>query len=134
MNLTHVGLIEQHAPTGEYVDDDETVPQRAWQPVAEGPCRYEPEGQPFVREEMGGRVYKEARTHWQPWTVGEADGGAYECTVGAGDNWRLTLEGIDGVFAIAAAPKVHSSGAGAPSHVTIEVERVDASDLGGDQQ
>ena len=131
VNPTHIGAIEQYAATGDYVDDAETVPEREWQAVAEGPCRYEPQGQPFVREEQGGRIYTEARTKWQPWTVGELDDGVYECDVGAGDNWRLTLEGIDGIFAIAEQPKVHSSAYGQPSHVTIEIERVDPSELGG---
>lgn len=140
INPTHVGTIEQYAETGDYVDDAETIPVRDWETALEAPCKYEPEGQPFQREDAGGRVYKEARTHWAPYDVGEMvdisdeeepKNLQYELAIGAGDNWRLTLEGIDGVFAIRELPKVHSSGPGQPTHVTIEIERVDPSELGG---
>lgn len=139
INPTHIGKIEQQVETGEFVNDTGTIPEKEWQTVTEGPCKYEPEGQPFVREEMGSRVYKEARTHWAPYTVGEMVDVSeeeqpakqqYQLDIGAGDDWRVTIEGINGVFAIREMPKMHSKAYQAPAHVTIEVERVDPSELG----
>ncbi|WEL29852.1 hypothetical protein [Haloferax volcanii] len=134
--LTHKATIEHYQETGETVGDGAggTISVKDWVSVADGvPCRYEPAGQGYVREDQGGRVYESPRVYFPPRAVGEmvdvsADDDPadyeYELDVDAGDDYRLTLEAVDGVFTLS-DPDVHYSGPQRPSHVVIEVERID---------
>lgn len=134
--LTHLATIEEFQETGETEDDGMggTVPVEEWEIVVEDePCRYEPEGQGYVREDQGGRVYETPRVYFPPYGVGsmidvsEEDDPAdyeYQLDVDVGDDWRLALEGVDGTFALS-DPDVHYEGPQRPSHVVIEVERTD---------
>lgn len=135
--LTHLATIEHYAETGQTIDDGAggTIPQKEWTTVVDGqPCRYEPEGQGYVREDQGGRVYESPRVYLPARSVGSmADVSAvgddaeyeYELEIDTGDEWRLTLAGVDGTFSLS-DPDVHYKGPQRPSHVVIEVERVDA--------
>ncbi|QLG63084.1 hypothetical protein [Halorarum salinum] len=137
--LTHLGTIEHYQATGETVDDGAggTIPQKDWVTVVDGvPCRYEPEGQGYVRQDQGGRVYESPRVYFPARSVGEmvdVSGAEEEATyeyqldVAAGDDYRLTLDAVDGVFALS-DPDVHYEGPNRPSHVIIEVERIDPED------
>ena len=137
--LTHIGTIEHLQETGDTVDDGAggTIPVEEWTKVVDAlPCRYEPGGQGYVREDQGSRVYESPRVYFPARTVGQmvdVSGAVEEATyeyqldVVAGDDWRLTLEGVDGTFALS-DPDVHYEGPNRPSHVVIEVEQVDPED------
>jgi hypothetical protein len=138
--LTHLATIEEYQETGDTVDDGMggTVPVEDWTVVVEDePCRYEPEGQGYVREDQGGRVYESPRVYFPARAVGsmvdvsdEGDPADYEfqLDIGTGDDWRLTLAGVTGTFALS-DPDVHYEGPNRPSHVVIEVERIDPEDV-----
>jgi hypothetical protein len=126
--LTHLATIEQYAETGETIDDGAggTIPVEEWTTVVDGqPCRYEPAGQGYVREDQGGRVYESPRVYFPARAVGSIDAPAsqYELNIDEGDDWRLSLEDVDGEFSLVNVD-VHYEGAHRPSHVVIEIERI----------
>lgn len=137
--LTHKATIEHYQETGETIDDGAggTIPEQDWVAVVDDqPCRYEPAGQGYVREDQGGRVYETPRVHVPARTVGEMvdvsaeDAPAdyeYQLAIDDGDDWRLTLASIAGTFAMTDVD-VHFEGPQRPSHVTVEVERTDSED------
>jgi len=129
--LTHLLTIEHYEETGETVDDGAggTIPVEEWAAVvSDSACRYEPAGQGYVREDQGSRVYESPRVVAPARTVGHmASYGEYELDIAEGDDWRLTLAGVDGTFALTNID-VHYEGPQRPSHVVIEVEQTDPRD------
>jgi len=137
--LTHQVTIEEFRETGETIDDGAggTIPVEEWVTVVDGqPCRYEPAGQGYVREDQGGRVYESPRVYLPAYTAGDmvdvsAEGEdsdhEYQLDVDNGDDWRLTLPSVDGTFALTDVD-VHYSGPQQPSHVVIEVEQIEPED------
>ncbi|ELZ48983.1 hypothetical protein C464_06215 [Halorubrum coriense DSM 10284] len=137
--LTHLVTVEHYQETGETVDDGAggTIPVEEWATVVDGePGRFEPAGQGYVREDQGGRVYSTPRVFLPPRAAGEMvdtapDGEPadyeYQVAVDEGDDWRLTIAGLAGQFAVTDVD-VHYEGPERPSHVVIEVEKVDSED------
>ncbi|KDE59822.1 hypothetical protein EL22_16990 [Halostagnicola sp. A56] len=137
--LTHLATVDQYQETGETEDDGMggEVPVEDWVTVLEGvPCRYEPAGQGYVREDQGGRVYSTPRIYFPARSAGEMVDVSdedddpdyeYQLEVDEGDGWRLSLESVDGMFALSNVD-VHYEGPQRPSHVVIEVERTDPED------
>lgn len=137
--LTHLVTVEHFEETGETAADGAggTIPVEEWTTViSEAVCRYEPAGQGYVREDQGARVYESPRIYLPPQSAGEMvdvsgdDEPAtyeFEPAVDEGDDWRLTLATVDGEFAPINVD-VHYEGPQRPSHVVVEVERVDAED------
>lgn len=137
--LTHLITVEHYQETGETIDDGAggTIPVEEWVAVVDGvPGRFEPAGQGYVREDQGGRVYSTPRVFLPARSAGEmvdtsADGEPpkheYDLAVAAGDDWRLTIGGIAGVFALTDVD-VHYDGPERPSHAVIEVENVGTED------
>jgi len=134
--LTHLVTIDHFEETGETIDDGAggTIPIEEWVAVVDGvPGRFEPAGQGYVREDQGGRVYSTPRVFLPARSAGEmvdtsvegepADH-EYEVAVDEGDDWRLTIGGIAGEFAVTDVD-VHYEGPERPSHVVVEVETID---------
>jgi len=129
--LTHKVTIEEFRETGETIDDGAggTIPVEEWVTAVDGePCRYEPAGQGYVREAEGGRVHETPRVILPARAVGHMESfGEYRLDIDDGDDWRLTLAGVDGTFALSDVD-VHYEGPQRPSHVVVEVERIDPED------
>ncbi|WP_058365405.1 hypothetical protein [Haloparvum sedimenti] len=126
--LTHLVTIEQYQETGETVDDGAggTIPVEEWVAVVDNePCRYEPAGKGYVREDQGGRVYSSPRIYLPARTAGHmGPNSEFVLDIDEGDDWRLRLASVDGEFAIRSVD-VHYSGPQQPSHVLVELEDVE---------
>lgn len=129
--LTHLATVEHYEETGETTGDGAggTIEKHDWVAVVDKlPCRYEPAGRGFVREDQGGRVYESPRVVFPARSVGHMESfGEYKLDVGEGDDWRLTVAGVDGTYALVDID-AHYKGPNRPSHVVIEVERTDTED------
>lgn len=129
--LTHKATIEAYQETGTELDDGAggTVPEKDWVAIVDGePCRYEPAGQGYVREDQGARVYESPRVIFPAQAVGHMTSvGEYELVIDEGDDYRLTLPSIPGEHALVNID-VHYRGPQHPSHVTIEVENTSTGD------
>lgn len=137
--LTHLVTVEHYQETGETIDDGAggTIPVEGWVAVVDGvPGRFEPAGQGYVRGDQGGRVYSTPRVYLPARSAGEmVDTAAtgepadyeYDVVVDEGDDYRLTIGGIAGTFAVTDVD-VHYDGPERPSHLVIEVEKIDSED------